>query len=213
VGRWRFALVLAMLAAALFAGLAFVMRRMEARALDAPAIRDQLTPEGRPRPLAEVAQTLRQSKLVTVEVQTAVASLSENESWRGDVEARVVAPVRLLYGTDLSNLQVERVVYSPVSGAYLVKIPPPERIATEVYGSDEDINVRLGWLRFRSLSGEYHLGLARRDLHDRAVEVTLSPEDAAMVRRTTLEQVTALVRSIVGDRAAVQVVFDEGAGA
>ena len=99
------------------------------------------------------------------------------------------------------------------SGAYLVRIPPPERIATEVYSSDEDIKVQLGWMRFRSLSGEYHLGLARRDLHDRAVEVTLSPEDAAMVRRTTLEQVASLVRSVVGERVAVQVVFDEGGGA
>jgi hypothetical protein len=212
VRTWRFALLLACLAGALFVCLASLMRRMEADALNAADIRDQLTASGAPRPLAELAQSLRQSKLVTVEIQTSVASESESESWRGDVEATVQAPVRLLYGTDLSRMSVDHVAFSPAAGAYLVRIPVPERIATEVYGGDEDIRVRLGWLRFRSLSGEYHLGLARRDLHERTLELTLSAEDAAMVRRSTLEQVTALVRSIVGSRATVQVAFEQGAG-
>lgn len=199
--------MLIVMAVALFASLAWYLRELEARAVGGHGLDDQFTGAGELRPLAEVARLLRQCKLVTVEINTKVLSGSTHESWRGDVEANVEVPVRLLYGTDLSALSMDALAFSPVARAYLVRIPPPERIATEVVGSDEDIAVRLGWLRSRSLSGEYHLGLARRGLYERAREMTLSHDDAQMVRETTREEVAALVKRLVGERAAVEVVF------
>jgi hypothetical protein len=147
-------------------------------------------------------------KLVTVEVNTHVESTAEDANWRGDVNARVEAPVRLLYGSDLSKLETGGLSFSPATGAYLVRIPVPERIATEVCTEDDPV-VQVGWMRLRSRAGEYYLGLARRDLYQRACELALSPEDAAMVRRTTREQVEALVKKIVGPRAPVTVTFVE----
>jgi hypothetical protein len=197
-------------AAVVFLGAAAYMRSLERRALAAPAIRDQLTAAGTPRPVAEVSQALRQTKLVTVEVDTKVASHTGGESWRGDVSARVEAPVRLYYGTDLSKLEPEHLSLSPVGGGYLVRIPVPERIATEVCGDAESVEVEVGWMRLRSRAGEYFLGLARRDLTRRARELTLTPADARMVRRATREQAEALVKKIVGPNTPVTVAFQDG---
>src|SRR5205814_5674596 len=72
-------------AALLFVSLAAYMRLQERKALASPAIHDQLTRAGVPRPLAEITQALRDMKLVTVEVDSKVASETGSESWRGDV--------------------------------------------------------------------------------------------------------------------------------
>jgi hypothetical protein len=201
--------MLLVMAGLLFAGLAAFMRNLEAEALRGAGVREEVTAAGTIRPLADIAELLRQSKLVTVEVRTYVSSEISNESWRGGVTARVDAPARLLYGSDLSRLEARAIAYSPVAKTYLVRIPPPERIASEIFASDEEIAVQVGWLRLRSRAGEYYLGLARRALSDRAREVRLSAADAERVRQGTLEQVAAMVQSIVGERVQVQVDYDE----
>jgi hypothetical protein len=210
VSPWRSTLTLLLPAVLLFCGLAIYLKHQERVAASGTGLTD-LTAEGKPRPLAEVAQALRQAKLVTVEIQTRVNSGAQHESWRGDVSANVDAPVRLLYGVDLSRMTTARLGFSPAARAYIVRIPPPERIATEVC-TEEGLKVDVGWMRLRTRSGEYYLGLARRDLYERAREMTLSPEDARIVRERTLEQVTGILRKLVGDSARVQVAYDEGAG-
>src|SRR6185295_5411321 len=102
-----------------------------------------------------------------------------------------------LYGTDLSKLTTSGLAFSRVEGSYLVRIPTPERIATELCTDSEQVEVTVGWLRLRSRAGEYFLGLARRDLSERAREMTLSAEDAEFVRKTTREQVESLVKKVV----------------
>jgi hypothetical protein len=196
------------LALGLFAALALYMRSLERGALRSALINDQVGPAGKVRPVAEVAQSIRSMKLVTVEVATTVTSDSEHDSWRGAVNATVKAPVRLLYGADLSRLRT--VAYSPLERAWLVRVPTPERIATEVCTDSEQAEVRVGWLRLRSRAGEFYLGLARRDLSERARELTLSAEDAEFVRRATREQVEALAKRIVGMGSEVRVEFDDG---
>jgi hypothetical protein len=79
-----------------------------------------------------------------------------------------------------------------------------------VYTEDEDTEVRLGWARLRSRAGEYYLGLARKALHEEAQRMTLGPDDAAMVRRTTREQVADVVRRIAGPGSEVEVVYVPG---
>jgi hypothetical protein len=205
-----FGLVVCAAACALFAGLLVYLRDLERRAVAATAVHDQLTPTGQLRPAAEILQAVREMQLVTVEINTRVTATVEHESWRGDVVASVEAPVRLLYGSNLAQLRPEAIAYSPMTRSYAVRIPPPRRIATEVCGDDESIAVQVGWLRLRSRAGEYHLGLARRGLYERARELTLTPDDAAMVRESTRRQVEALVRRIVGRDAAVTVAFEDG---
>src|SRR4051794_20220069 len=94
-----------LLAVALFATLSAFMRSLERGAVRDARINDAVDPSGKLRPIAEVAQSIRSLKLVTVEVATKVTSESASDSWRGGVNAKVEAPVRLLYGTDLSRLK------------------------------------------------------------------------------------------------------------
>lgn len=205
-----YAALLIALAVGVFLSLAAYMRRLDRRAIAAPAIHDQLTASGAPRPLAQVTRALRQMKLITVEIDSKVTSSAEHQSWRGDVDASVETPVRLLYAVDLSKITSEGLAFSPAGRGYLIRIPPPERVATEVCGSDEHVDVQVGWARLRSRAGEYYLGLARKDLYDRARELMLSPDDARLVRRQTLEQAREVVRKIVGPDAEVTVAFEDG---
>jgi hypothetical protein len=169
------------------------------------------------RPPAQVAAAVRAMKLITVQLDTMVTVERGEESWRGDVKAQVKVPVRLHYGTDLTALDVSRVTHSLTlagvaegpGGVYVVKLPRPERVATEVFREQENADVKTGWLRLRSQAGEYFLGLARRDASDEARDLTLLPADEAYVRTVTREQVSALVMAVVGEEASVRVLFDE----
>jgi hypothetical protein len=203
--RWNISR--SILALLVFLSVALWMRSMESRAVRAMAVSDSMS-AGRLRPVAEVSRTVRSMKLVAVEIDTSATSTREHESWRGDVSARVTAPVRLLFGTDLSRMDIDAVAWSPVARSYIVRVPRPERLATEVDGSQEATDVRVGWLRLRSRSGEYWLGRARVGLYEEARRLMLSPEDAAAVREVTREQVAELVRKAAGT-AAVTVVFDD----
>jgi hypothetical protein len=204
-----FFLSLGAAAVVLFTGLAAYLRWMERTAIASAAISDNLDSSGALRPLAEIAQTLQARKLVTVEVRTKVTSRNDDPSWRGGAAAAVTAPVRLSFGVDLSRMEAGAVTFSPVTREYLLRVPRPQRIATEVLGANEEAQVRVGWLRFRSRAGEYQLGLARKQLYIEALKITLTPKDARFVRDTTREQLVALVRQIAGPGAKVRVLFDE----
>ncbi len=183
------------------------LRSVERRALECAPIRDQIDRNGRLRPPAEVARAVTAMKLVTVEIDTAATAERDHESWRGDVSASVTAPVRLLFGTDLSQMNADAVAASPLTRHYVVRIPPPERIATEVDTGQEDATVKVGWARLRTRAGEYWLGQARRALYEEARRLMLPPDQAAAVRQETREQVAAMVRGIVGPGGTVTVVF------
>lgn len=165
-----------------------------------------------------VARAMKALKLVTVELDTFIEVKRGQESWRGDVVASIVVPVRLSYGTDLSGLDATRVSISALpgaggaAGACLVRVPRPTRVATEVFGEQEKADVQAGWMRLRSRAGEYYLGIARKDAAEAARALVLKPADREMVEQTTKEQVAALARAILGDDYGVVVVFDEPAG-
>lgn len=199
----------ALLAAVVFASLWAYMQSLERRALSSPMIRDQILASGRVRPLADVAKVIARMQLVTAEVQTTVQTQMSDENWRGLASATVEAPARILYGIDVSDMNVRSISYGPAESTYLIRIPPPRRMATEVCGDDEKIKVQVGWARLRSIAGEYYLGLARKALYTKARELTLKPEDAARVREMTLTQVQAAVQHLVGRDAAVHVIFDD----
>ncbi|MFM9958510.1 MAG: hypothetical protein ACKVZJ_10565 [Phycisphaerales bacterium] len=200
-----------LLGVGLFGGLAWFMSAQQSRALRASAVDDRLTAQGAVRPEAAIARAVRSARLVTVIFETNVTAQSLSPSWRGDVTATAKAPVRLMFGVDLSNFAEAAVKTDPFGSAFVVTLPRPTRIATEVLGEGESIGVAVGWLRLRSMSGEYHLGLARRGLYDAARTMMLRPADARLVEDATREQVTGLIHAIAGERATVEVRFAEAA--
>ncbi|MBI1190432.1 MAG: DUF4230 domain-containing protein [Tepidisphaera sp.] len=206
-GFWKFHAALLGIALVVFGTLVVFMRAQQAL-VTAPSV-----DRAKPRPLAQVTSALRSMKLITVEIDSSVTLERGDTSWRGDVSATLTVPVRLSYGTDLSKLRVRDVGFSPLAaggaGAYIVRVPEPQRVSTEVFSEKEKTDVIAGGLRLRSRSGEYYLGLARRDAGAAARDLELRPEDADQVRSITREQVEKLMRTIVGDGAKVRVVFDE----
>lgn len=208
--RFRDAIAALALAGTLFAGLAWWLHAQQAGAVRSALLAASL--DAPPREPADVTSALRAMKLVTVEIDTRVTVERSDRGWRGDVSAKVTVPVRLSYGTDLSKMKTEAVGFSALgaaAGTYVVRVPRPTRVATEVFSEKERADVEAGWLRLRSRAGEYYLGLARRDAPEAARDLTLRPEDAERVERVTREQVETLVRTIVGKDARVRVVFDE----
>ncbi len=145
-----------------------------------------------------VAQVLRALKLVTVEVRSSVASSSIDASWRGDVLAKVRAPVVYYYGVDLSSLSGEHIRIGSLTGEMTIRVPRPTRLATEVLGGDEQADVRVSWTRFREVAGEYHLGLARAGLYERARRTLLTAQETGRMEETTRAQIVALVGAICG---------------
>ncbi|QOJ01268.1 MAG: hypothetical protein HRU70_12550 [Phycisphaeraceae bacterium] len=199
-------------AAVVFVALAWGLRRLERSAgqpLPAGATPgESVAPITLDRAVA-VRVALRALKVVTVEIRTEVTSRSFERSVMGDVEAAVTAPVRLLYGCDLSGLPDDAVEWSETLGLIRLTVPPPSRVSGEVLGQFERAEVRAGWLRSREGAGERHLGLARRDLHLRAQRLVLDADQARQVRDLTRDQLSSLVSTIAPGKRAVIVFGDE----
>ncbi|MBL8763524.1 MAG: DUF4230 domain-containing protein [Phycisphaerae bacterium] len=209
----RGVVVLAVLAGVLFAGLAWYLRSVQAGLLDDAAWRAaEADRRVRAPAAAEVQRSVRALKLVTVELDTRVTAETTDQSWRGDVSARVSAPARFYYGTDLAGLEVESLRVGPLLESYAVRVPPPRRLAVEVFSGTEESDVKTGWLRLRSRAGEYYLGQARKGLHEAARATPLHEEDRARIRAATEEQIVLLVRALAGRPVNVRVTFDPGAG-
>lgn len=206
--------VMGLVALVVFGGLALFMWQAERAALQRLVHEPADAPS---RVVAQVQRSLRSMELVTIVIETKVTSSSTDDSWRGDVAANVTTPVRLLYGTDLSQAKVSTLELGPISGGYLVHVPTPARIGSELRTELETADVSVGWLRLRSRAGEYQLGLARRGLSEAVMRLVLSQEDAAQVREETRRRVAEVVKMIVAaGRDAdvkVSVTFDDEAPA
>ncbi|MBN8645296.1 MAG: hypothetical protein J0L61_08685 [Planctomycetes bacterium] len=200
------------LALAVFVGTAGLLWSQQRAVLRAALVDDRLAASGAPRPEINVHRAVTMASLITVALDTSVTAQSADSSWRGDVSASVSAPVRVYFGTDLSNLEESAVRVDPFGGAMVVMVPRPRRLATEVLGESERSEVNVGWARLRSVAGEYRLGLARKGLYQAAREMTLTPADAELVQRATRDRVEALVKAVAGERTAVEVRFAGEAG-
>jgi hypothetical protein len=148
-------------------------------------------------------------QLVTVTLDSQVRVTARDESWRGNIDASIDVPVRLYFGTDFTNATIESVRLGPVVNAVIVRVPAPQRIATETFPEMERASVDTGWLRFRAIGGEQALGLARRSLGEEARRMVLRAEDQELVRDQTRERVIELVKAIAGEHATVRVDFDD----
>src|SRR6516225_5693820 len=89
---------------ALFAALALLLHSQQSALLSTTSVASQLDDQGKLRRLAEVIETTRALKLVTVTVDSRVRTHVRDEQWRGTASAVVEAPVRYVYGVDLSEL-------------------------------------------------------------------------------------------------------------
>lgn len=189
----------------IFGGLALLLHSQQEQVLSTSTIESQLDETGQLRPLADVISTTRAMKLVTVVVNSKVRTTVRDERWRGTASAVVEAPVRYVYGVDLSGLEPEAFRMGRILGMYDIEIPRPTRIAVEVDGSDPKETVEVSGTRFRSVAGEYYLGLARKEIYEQARKNTL-PEDAMrQVETGTREQVEELLRKFVGPGTQIRV--------
>jgi hypothetical protein len=195
---------------ALFAGLAVLLQSQQREVLSTSHAESQLDEEGQLRPLADVIETTRALKLVTVTIDARVRTRIRDERWRGTASAVVEAPVRYVYGVDLSGLDPDAIRMGKILGMYEITIPHPTRIAAEVDGSHpvEEV-VEVTGARFRSRAGEYYLGLARKEIYDEARKNALPQETMDEVYSKTREQVETLVHRFVGPSAQVRVKFKE----
>jgi hypothetical protein len=194
----------------IFSGLAYYMHAQQQQILSTSRVDSQLDENGKLRPLAEVIETTRALKLVTLIVNSKVRTKVRDERWRGSAQAEVEAPVRYVYGVDLAGLDPGAIRMGNILGLYEITIPRPTRIATEVDGSRpvEEI-VEVTGTRFRSQAGEYYLGLARKEIYDQARKNNLPPETMEKINDETREQVEALVRRFVGPSAEVRVKYKD----
>src|SRR5262245_41689056 len=206
----RFGLASFLLGGALFGGLAYVLHSQQEEVVSTSRIEAQLDENGKLRPLAEVVETTRALKLVTVIVNSKVRTKVRDERWQGTASAEVEAPVRYVYGVDLAGLDPGAIRMGNILGMYEITIPRPARIAAEVDGSHpvEEI-VEVTGARFRSRAGEYYLGLARKEIYEQARKNSLPPETMAEIETQTREQVETLVRRFVGPSAEVRVKYKE----
>jgi hypothetical protein len=194
----------------IFSGLAYYMNAQQQQVLSTSRVDSQLDENGKLRPLAEVIETTRALKLVTVIVNSRVRTKVRDERWRGTASAEVEATVRYVYGVDLAGLDPGAIRMGNILGLYEITIPRPTRIATEVDGSHpiEEI-VEVTGTRFKSQAGEYYLGLARKEIYDQARRNNLPPATMEKIYDETREQVEALVRRFVGPSAEVRVKYKD----
>ncbi len=204
---WRGTLLLGL---ALFAGLAYLLHSQQAEMLGTSRLEAQLDSDGKLRPLADVIETTRALKLVTIIVNSRVRTKVRDERWRGTASAQVEAPVRYVYGVDLAGLDPGAIRMGNILGLYEITIPHPTRIAVEVDGSHtlEEI-VEVTGARFRSQAGEYYLGLARKEIYEQARKNSLPPETMDQINTQTREQVEALVHRFVGPSAEDRVKYKD----
>jgi hypothetical protein len=203
-------LAVVLLGAALFAGLAVLLKNQQGEVLSTTQMASQIDGEGKLRPLADVVETTRALKLVTLTIDSRVRTKVRDERWRGTASAVVEAPVRYVYGVDLAGLDPDAIRLGKILGIYEITIPHPQRIATEVDGSHPVGEVvEVSGTRFKSVAGEYYLGLARKELYEEARRSTLPRETLDEIDTKTREQVETLVRRFVGPSAEVRVRFSD----
>lgn len=194
----------ALVAAITFAGAFVAFDSLQSAARVPPAA------TASPPRLMEVLSAAKALKLITVEVRTTARAHLTDPSSLGAVDVSVEAPARLLFGCDLSSLSAERVGFSPVSSSYALTVPPPTRLATEVNTAEERVQTSTGWFRTQAQT-EQLLHLARTQLQHEANELRESPEQHARILQDTRDQLVALVRTIAGNEARVDVRFLEPA--
>lgn len=192
----REVVVLTLLGAAVFLAIALTVRNAE-RSASARYLQNDGAAGARtdqPGEVARVEQALKAMQLVAVVIETSVTSTKADESWRGDVTAKVTVPVRLLFGSDLQHAKVSRVELGPLGRSVQIIAPVPKRLGAEIDTVKESTDLSLGWLRFRTRAGEYTLGQARKGLSAAVDELTLTVEQQQSVREQTRERISELLR-------------------
>lgn len=206
--RWRGAIVLGA-AGLIFISLMLAMYYQQVRVLDRVQLDEPGDATGRSVTRLDVVEVVRAMQLVTTQLDTRVRSEVSDQRWRGDVTAIVEAPVRYLYGVDLSNVRREHLDYNPLTRTYTLTIPPPRRLAVEVNGSNAESIIEVTGTRLRSRAGEYFLGLAREAVYAEARQRPLSPSEEARIIEYTREQVAGMMQLFLGEDEKVRVRFAE----
>jgi hypothetical protein len=152
----------------------------------------------------QVLSSVRQLKLLTVQIDAAVRTTAIDERWRGTATAMIEAPARFHYGIDLGELDRDAVQYHYLTQTYTLAIPEPHLIAVEVdLARPLREEVRTSGLRMDVMSGQKQMILAQRALHEHAQLFELPPEQRQHMRQATLEQAQKALGGIGGPTARV----------
>jgi len=159
---------------------------------------------------AQVLRIARELNLITASIDSTVTTTKIDESWRGNASATIKAPVKYLFGVDLSQMDDHSLTYNPLTRIQTLTIPPPSLLAIEVDGGhliSEQINV--SGLRFKKLSGAEQLNLAQKSLYDAARRQTLSQTNLDQIRLATRTQVESSLAPFLGASATLRVKFSD----
>jgi len=207
--RWRdrafVALVLAVLASPALLLLNWTDERSAPVTVATPSSGNSATT----KPAIDVIAVTRQLKLVTVRIDSIVRTTSTDPRWNGTASATLEAKVAYSYGVDLSDLPASALRPIP-SGGYVIVIPPPQRLSTEV-DTSHPVNevVSATGMRFKRFSGQQQLTAAHKTIYDRAKSQPLPPQTMTLVRQQTAEQVQMLLGNLLADGRTIIVRFSD----
>ena len=158
------------------------------------------------RSTTQVLSSIRQLKLLTVQVNAAVRTTATDERWRGTATATVEAPARFHYGIDLATLDEDAVDFDYLTQTYALTIPEPQLIAVEVdLANPVREEVRTTGMRMDAMSGQKQMIRAQRSLHEHAQSFALPPDQLVQMRQTTLDQTRTALSALAGPAARIVV--------
>lgn len=200
----------ALIGLGVFVGVQWLLERGLRQAPTLPPLQSRPVevPPGQTPPIIQVTRFLdciRQLKLFTVEIRGQATATITDECWRGVASATVTAPVRYQYGVDLDELADRSIAYSAASDTWIIKLPPPRRLATEIgpAGARESLEIR--GLRWRSRAGEAVLRRAREAARLEAHTAALTESMRRQVYDQTRLQVAQAVSRLAADGRKVSV--------
>jgi len=207
--RWRDRAFIALVLAVLASPAIFLFDRDDERAAPTAVATASSGNSAATKPAIDVLAVTRQLKLVTVRIDSIVRTTSTDPRWNGTASATLEAKVAYQYGVDLSNLPASALRPLP-SGGYVILIPPPQRLSTEV-DTSHPVNevVSATGLRFKRFSGQQQLTAAHKTIYDRARSQPLPPQTMTLVRQQTAEQVQMLLGNLLGDGRTILVHFSD----
>lgn len=168
---------------------------------------------------AAVAASARTMKLITVQVTTKVRVEKNVDSFLfGEGKTAVETPVVVNFGSDLSKLKSEGVeVMGAGEGARVrVRIPRPTCVGVSVIADASTTSVEKSWRRMGWWSGDSQMKDAKLEAFNQAnrlrmqpVQNSLTPADREKIETMTREQMTTLIKVIVGEGIDVEVKFED----
>ncbi len=154
-----------------------------------------------------VTRVLDVLKVVTQEVETRVSAQRHHENWRGRVEVEIEAPVKLLYGVDLTSDAVQVETRTP---GYVRVVVPEPRLLYHDFDPSRIVEKRMhiSGMRTRTGAGQTQLTLCiYEDLPREIRKVASSRKLLEQVREQSRAQLRELFQAVLPEDTWVEIRF------